>query len=135
MYPCKINFSLHRHCRYTAISINVVGKRRQAYATRPKGNIGRNRNSIVGRLAIARFKERKQKQIWCISCEGRAVVYCFCDCYRYSFSVWSRRLDASYRQRLLNWIAVCRKASFTLKYFWNENVYSTFCTQGQINLT
>ena len=26
----------------TAILINVVGKRRQAYATRPKGSMGRN---------------------------------------------------------------------------------------------
>ena len=27
---------------YTAISINVLGKRRQVYATRPKGSMGRN---------------------------------------------------------------------------------------------
>ena len=37
----------------TAISINVVGKRHQAYATRPKGSMGRNVNSIVGWLAMA----------------------------------------------------------------------------------
>ena len=32
---------------YTAISINVLGKRRQAYATRPKGSMGRTTETMA----------------------------------------------------------------------------------------
>ena len=68
---------------------------RYAYVTRPAG-IG----EWIYEGVFTRFKERKQKQIWYIFCEGRAV-YCFGYFYPYSLSVWSRRLAASYWQRLL----------------------------------
>ena len=40
---------------YTAISINVVGKRRQAYATRPKGSMPRNHRNNKQRHVLHRI--------------------------------------------------------------------------------
>ena len=79
---------------FTAISINV-GNRRQAYVTRLKGSMGRNRNSIVGLLAIAsepmkvclRVLKKGNKSRYDTFCEGLAVVDCFGDFYPYSLSV------------------------------------------------